>query len=149
MESKGYAFGICFFELFVRQHFEKTRPQDPSSLRHLGLSGLIPAVDDHGPSIRMFSLFSVGFREEVEDIGWLLRDAMIGPANVLVVPDFSRLFCLQEVERDKKYVDTEIKSPGGSCMSAQCKNKQTNKKHTQRSLRVTLCIDVISKCRIL
>lgn len=157
-ESKGYTFGIFFFELFVRQHFENikhhwinqckwslfaalikltgtsiiSRPPDPGSLRRLGLSGLIPAVDDHGPSIRIFSLFTVGCKEELEDTAWLVRDAMIGPAHVLVVPDGARMFCLQEVERENKYVDTKIKSTGRSFMFAQCK-KQTNKTHTQES----------------
>lgn len=44
-------------------------------------------MDDHGAGIRIFRLFGVDLCEEAEDAAGLLRDAVVGPAHVLVVPD--------------------------------------------------------------
>lgn len=48
---------------------------------------VLPAVDDHGSSIGKLSLFSVHLSEEAQDATGLLGDSVIGPADVLVVPD--------------------------------------------------------------
>lgn len=55
-------------------------------------------MDDHGPSISKFSLFSVHLCEEAEDATWLLRDTVIRPAEVLVVPDLATKFWLSKVK---------------------------------------------------
>lgn len=47
----------------------------------------LPAVDDHGSSVGKLSLFSVHLSEEAQDATGLLGDSVIGPADVLVVPD--------------------------------------------------------------
>ena len=60
----------------------------------LVFSCLVPAVDDHGPNVGIFSLFSVDLSEEAEDAAWLLGDTMVRPAQVLVVPDGTRMFGL-------------------------------------------------------
>lgn len=49
----------------------------------------VPAVDDHGPTIRKLCLFSVYFSQEAEDTSRLLGDTVVGPAQVLVVPNCS------------------------------------------------------------
>lgn len=66
----------------------------------------VPAVDDHGSSVRMFSLFRVHLSEEAEDTAWLLRDAVIRPTHILIVPDGAILVWL---ERRKMHVNAKIK----------------------------------------
>lgn len=43
-------------------------------------------MDDHGAGVRKFSLLSVDLGDETDDSTWLLRDPVVGPAHVLVVP---------------------------------------------------------------
>lgn len=45
-----------------------------------------PAVDDHGTGVRKFSLLRVDLSDEAEDSTWLLRDPVVGPAQILEVP---------------------------------------------------------------
>lgn len=52
-----------------------------------GFSRWVPAVDDHGAGLGVFSLFSVDLCEEAEDSARLLGDAVVRPAEVLVVPN--------------------------------------------------------------
>lgn len=66
----------------------------------------VPAVDDHGSRIRIFSLLSVHLVEEAEDTTRLLRDAVVGPAHVLVVPDGATSFWL----RKRKYYNNSSHS---------------------------------------
>lgn len=56
----------------------------------------LPAVDDHGSSNCKLSLFSVDLREEAQDATWLVGDAVVGPADVLVMPDDATVFGLRE-----------------------------------------------------
>lgn len=44
-------------------------------------------MDDHGTGFGIFSLFSVDLCEEAEDSTGFLWDAMVRPAEVLVVPN--------------------------------------------------------------
>lgn len=78
-------------------------------------------MDDHGPSIRKFSLFRVHLSEEAEDATWLLRDAMVRPAEVLVVPDLATIFWLLKAKNQS--INQSI--------NEMCLNKQTQL-HTQR-----------------
>lgn len=66
----------------------------------LGCFCAVPAMDDHGPSIRKFSLFSVHLSEEAENATWLLRDAMVRPAEVLVVPHFATNCLLRKINQN-------------------------------------------------
>lgn len=43
-------------------------------------------MDDHGTGVRKFSLLRVDLSDEAEDSTWLLRDPVVGPAQVLEVP---------------------------------------------------------------
>lgn len=72
---------------------------------HLDSSSLVPAVDDHGSSIGMFGLFSVHLMEEAEDTTRLLRDAMVRPAHVLIVPDGTTLFWLRGSKKFQGFYD--------------------------------------------
>lgn len=50
-------------------------------------------------------MFSVHLSEEAEDAAWLLRDAMVRPAEVLVVPYLTRLFwLLNRKKKKRKYI---------------------------------------------
>lgn len=51
-------------------------------------------MDDHGSRLGELSLFGVHLREEAQDAAGLLGDAVIGPAEVLVVPDDTRILRL-------------------------------------------------------
>lgn len=60
---------------------------------------IVPAVDDHGSGILKLSLFSVDLKKEAQDASRLLGDAVIGPADVLVVPDGTAVFRLRDRNR--------------------------------------------------
>lgn len=64
---------------------------------------VLPAVDDHGPSVRKLGLFSVDLREEAQDAARLVGDAVVGPADVLVVPDDAAVFPLWERKRFQSF----------------------------------------------
>lgn len=71
-------------------------------MRCLGCFGSgVPAVDDHGPGFGIFSLFSIHLSEEAEDTARLLRDAMVRPAEVLVVPNSTSKFWLRRRKKKK------------------------------------------------
>lgn len=55
-------------------------------------------MDDHGPGFWVLHLFGVDLREEAEHPTGLLGHAVIGPAQVLVLPDGPRLLRLDRVE---------------------------------------------------
>lgn len=57
---------------------------------------ILPAVDDHGSSICKLGLFSVDLREEAQDATRLVGDAVVGPADVLVMPDDAAVLGLWE-----------------------------------------------------
>lgn len=59
---------------------------------------VIPAVDDHGPSVRILSLLSVHLSEEAQDPSGLIWHTMIRPAHVLILPDGATMFLLQKTE---------------------------------------------------
>ena len=44
-------------------------------------------MDDHGPRVREQLLLGVHLSQEAEDPAGLLGDSVVGPAQVLVVPD--------------------------------------------------------------
>lgn len=64
---------------------------------------ILPAVDDHGSGIRKLGLFSVDLREEAQDATRLVGDAVVGPADVLVMPDDARVFPLWERKRFQSF----------------------------------------------
>lgn len=76
-----------------------------------------PAVDDHGSSICKLGLFSVDLSEEAQDATRLLGDAVVGPADVLVVPDDATVVRLRERKktagRSRSCGQTSGKSPRG------------------------------------
>lgn len=55
-------------------------------------------MDDHGTSARIFSLLRVHLSEEAKDASWFLRDTVVRPAQVLVVPYGTRMFWLRDKE---------------------------------------------------
>jgi len=67
-------------------------------VRRLALQ--VPAVDDHGSSVRIVGLFGVHLTEEAQDTPRLLRDAVVRPAHVLVVPDGARIIWLGTRQND-------------------------------------------------
>ena len=77
-----------------------------SSNSSLQLQSPVPAVDDDRPSIGIFRLFTVDLSDEAEDAARLLRDAVVRPAEVLVVPHLTRFFGLW----DRKPVKVKVYS---------------------------------------
>lgn len=57
---------------------------------------VVPAVDDNGSSILNGALCAVDFLQEPEDAAGLVGDAMVRPAQVLVVPDVPQRLLLHK-----------------------------------------------------
>lgn len=52
-------------------------------------------MNNYGPTFRIFSLLSVDLDQEAEDATGLLRDSVIRPTEVLIVPDGTRQLWLE------------------------------------------------------
>lgn len=65
---------------------------------------VLPAVDNHGPSIRKFLLLAVDLCKKTKNFVWFLRNTVIWPAQVLKVPDLSRHLILKKNKTNKHVV---------------------------------------------
>lgn len=80
-----------------------------------------PAVDDHGSGTVNFCLLVVDLVEEAEDAARLLGDTVVGPAQVLVVPNGATLVWLYREREGRRR----------NCRSAAIKKKSPNE-HNER-----------------